>query len=661
MRLILALLAVSAFGQGPLPSPIISGGSRGGGGTGTVTQVICPNGTITTSGTCAPITGAIPGALVTAGGATGPLQTPVALQGNGPIVVGSAGPGVSPGMFYPETSPSSCTVATVGYTTSLNCAMALANAYATANSVGTTVQLGSNYYPFCQQLANTNAALYGTSVIGTGSRNTWLVPTCNITAVNDGEALYSGATGGTFSTFAMKGFSIIGNADINSCGDFYAVNVPQFEDLSCEGPLAATSTHMWKFGDQAAFGTRGFFGGEIHTVTSQGTASITSLASITANLSGGSLASYTLNSGGAGYVTGYATANLAGACSVFPGNPTLTLTGSAISAVTPTGGAGSGCTTLYVQSYNVVPNQIGIDARGASDTRFHNSQPTGSKIGMQMDAGGNNFSFGDHPTNNAIGMIVGANNTIFGPESDTSYSIGVEFTGTGGTSLFGGNAFTPSTVSPGYIAYYLASGANNMSITGVSTPCAGGTPTGFVALASNLGVINASNVSNSPNGLNYSETNGSCGVGGVIMAGLIINSLTFNNGFTVQSGSAAVFNGSPFFNAGQCVGSGCQSYFDGSGTQQISSPVSTSLASVAGASTVAITQAFTTISGSGTINTFGLPSRFNGTIGGCVDINPASGATWTTSTGGNIGAVSVAIPGKVLRECYDGSKWWPSY
>lgn len=60
------LLAAMAFAQNP-PNP--------GGGSGTVTSITCPSGTITTSGMCSPITGATTGAIITAGGATGPLQT----------------------------------------------------------------------------------------------------------------------------------------------------------------------------------------------------------------------------------------------------------------------------------------------------------------------------------------------------------------------------------------------------------------------------------------------------------------------------------------------------------------------------------------------------------------------------------------------------------
>ena len=44
---------------------------------------------------------------------------------------------------------------------------------------------------------------------------------------------------------------------------------------------------------------------------------------------------------------------------------------------------------------------------------------------------------------------------------------------------------------------------------------------------------------------------------------------------------------------------------------------------------------------------------------GCIYLIP-DGA-WTTTTTGNIAVASTAVVGRVLTECFDGTKWYPSY
>jgi len=65
------------------------------------------------------------------------------------------------------------------------------------------------------------------------------------------------------------------------------------------------------------------------------------------------------------------------------------------------------------------------------------------------------------------------------------------------------------------------------------------------------------------------------------------------------------------------------------------------------------------VTGTAAIDTFTLPSAWGATYGGCINLIP-DGA-WTTTTAGNIAVASTAIVGKVLTECWDGTKWYPSY
>lgn len=77
---------------------------------------------------------------------------------------------------------------------------------------------------------------------------------------------------------------------------------------------------------------------------------------------------------------------------------------------------------------------------------------------------------------------------------------------------------------------------------------------------------------------------------------------------------------------------------------------------LASAATVQLTTGLEHITGTATITTLTPPRTY---FTGCVSLIP-DGA-WQTATGGNIALASTAVVGKVLRECYDGNKWYPSY
>lgn len=85
---------------------------------------------------------------------------------------------------------------------------------------------------------------------------------------------------------------------------------------------------------------------------------------------------------------------------------------------------------------------------------------------------------------------------------------------------------------------------------------------------------------------------------------------------------------------------------------------------VTSASTIAPTARFFLVSGSAAISTITAPAFCVVTGTMCqITMIPASGSTWTTTTGGNIALGSTAVPFKALVMTYDpsGSLWYPSY
>jgi len=78
------------------------------------------------------------------------------------------------------------------------------------------------------------------------------------------------------------------------------------------------------------------------------------------------------------------------------------------------------------------------------------------------------------------------------------------------------------------------------------------------------------------------------------------------------------------------------------------------------ASATSITPTGTFFIMSGTVNpvtTIVVPAGW--APGNCLHIEPSG--LWTTTTAANIGLGTTAVVGKILDECWDGSKWWPSY
>jgi hypothetical protein len=86
-------------------------------------------------------------------------------------------------------------------------------------------------------------------------------------------------------------------------------------------------------------------------------------------------------------------------------------------------------------------------------------------------------------------------------------------------------------------------------------------------------------------------------------------------------------------------------------------------APVAAAATITATGGTFLVTGAGTIGVLNPPPALVLIGAFCLNLLPAAGATWTTTTGGNFAAASTAIPGRMLTECWEVStgKYYPSY
>lgn len=99
------------------------------------------------------------------------------------------------------------------------------------------------------------------------------------------------------------------------------------------------------------------------------------------------------------------------------------------------------------------------------------------------------------------------------------------------------------------------------------------------------------------------------------------------------------------------------SKWQGNGTSYTRSLFAVGVGAVlASGTTIAPTNNVHHVSGTSTVSSITIPAGF---IGGCITLIPDG--VWTTTTGGNIAVASVAIVGKVLQECLDGTSWYPSY
>jgi hypothetical protein len=344
-----------------------------------------------------------------------------------------------------------------------------ARAYILGNSTGTTVRFGPGYWPTQLKLEQLNQSLYGVSISGDGVTTSYIVD-------NTGDKLHAtlsspGVASGTFVTFNLNNFTVISDYQASSCGQFWGVNQPMWTNINCVSPADGADAY-WVLGDAKDFGHHGFYGGTLTNVFVSGPSKPSTTALITAKLVSGSVdpASITIPNHGAGYCNTthcYTWINfyVPGGCAIQPtGKPTITNGTIASVAMTNNGSKCVG-TELDVQTATVAPIRVGVDARGASDTRFFNLTTQGPLWGVDLSVGGNNVLHGAHLTYGPFGVNIASNNVAQASELDQIQSQGFYIKGSNGVRISDTHAFSPA-VGPGAAAYVFDSTASNVTIGG---------------------------------------------------------------------------------------------------------------------------------------------------------------------------------------------------
>lgn len=101
--------------------------------------------------------------------------------------------------------------------------------------------------------------------------------------------------------------------------------------------------------------------------------------------------------------------------------------------------------------------------------------------------------------------------------------------------------------------------------------------------------------------------------------------------------------------------------FDDSGNFNVNLVVQSVGTAIASAPTIAPVANITHVTGNAVITTITPPTVTvnGGTFTGCIVLIPDW--QWSTGASGNIALATEAVIGRALTECYDGTKWYPSY
>jgi hypothetical protein len=300
------------------------------------------------------------------------------------------------------------------------------------------------------------------------------------------------ATGGAFTFLDVSDAYWEPNQVASSIFDLGALNQSHFDNMQWDNPAPLGTGNSGNF--FARFGESGGDGFQVYpnNITMGTSPTNHNTATITANLTGTTLTSFTLVNGGSGYlpaaannilylqINGYKGGTSFQPCTVMPtwsGNPFTVVSGVITAVAAPTSG-GTGCSgTIDVAAYSYFPVQWGIYNNASDSTlkdiTIYASSPYGAGI---YDNGGDTHHIHIHPSfiTNGIATIC-ANDTYESTELDNVYNQGFQFNqpfaGTGcavsGTHSYGATA-------KGNAVYYFASALAQVTI-GTSASLSGGT------------------------------------------------------------------------------------------------------------------------------------------------------------------------------------------
>jgi hypothetical protein len=457
-----------------------------------------------------------------AGGTAYPLCQNVSYSGSNYIAVSTANASVTPGTNNSIWLPYLSNLPTQPY----DCAWASAEVYKIYQNVGSEVVMGGGTY-----LTN------GVKDIVTGNSftDTFAVSTrgcginCSILSYNDTVArpVIQRPTG-------AANFAYMNISDMTINGQYHASSLLDLGHLNQSVQRNLKLTQVMVGADHSA--EIGFSGGDAFqdfmenvevdpALNSQPNAGV-----FTANIVGGSVTSYTVNSGGSpfyanacggGYtcyvaLLGYQGGGHAQPCTVMPTGQVVTISGGAVTAISEgTNTGGSGCVgPIDVQVYQTFPQNYGI-IWNASDSTMKDVTLYAGQLAGLLNNGGDDVFLHVHPSVIPVGILQsGGWGQYVGTELDTIFLYGFEFQQPFtdvSTAVTGTQAYYP-WVLPGASPYVFESATSNVNIANSSNLCGTAKPTDWHWFVGQSGVIDtqAEYLSSAPGGLVVTGNDVSC-------------------------------------------------------------------------------------------------------------------------------------------------------
>ena len=282
----------------------------------------------------------------------------------------------------------------------------------------------------------------------------------------------------------------------------------------------------------------------------------------TANISGGVITSFTINNGGSPYYSnpclggyacyvsllGYQGGSAAQPCTVMPtGGMAVTVTGGAVTAITPPTGE-SGCVgPIDVQVFQAFPVNYGMIWNASDSTIKDLTLYSGVKAGL-LDNGGSTLRLHVHPSVINVGIIAnGVSGQYVNTECDTIYSYCFEieqpYVGNS-ASISGTTAYYPWLL-PGAAPYLFTQSTVQANIANSASLCGdGGKPTDYHEFVGQSGPIDtaAQYFTKSPTGLIVTGNDLSC----PSLPGDYIPTLSVGTLYTSSGGAYATLGANTF-------------------------------------------------------------------------------------------------------------------
>jgi hypothetical protein len=392
-------------------------------------------------------------------------------------------------VFYADGYPAAgCAVGGTTYTTQLDCAAATADAWIAANNAGAKLVLGAGTYNTCSGilLPSLNGYFGTLSIQGASQEQTIISQSC---AIANPVIYHADAVNGSLSRVLLRDFRINANQKAPSCMDIFGVNESKIENINCSG--ASGTDHFMKIGDTPANGSNGqVYQTPVSNVYITGNP-LPTFATVTANVVGGSVTSYTVTNGGSGYgsnnqvyLLGYGYSK--NPCQVMP-TASVTVASGVVTAVTPitTGSNCSGAITVMVSSLPAAA--YGIVFGNFTDNTLYDVATGGVGTTAAIEVlEGNNVFYHFHPNGGPIG-VSDYGNVYYGTECDSMYEYCFDVEGA--TGIFG-TTFTwnNATAYPLSAGYYISPYAYNAKIIG-SMQCLTNVPSGYVQFWNQYGPV----------------------------------------------------------------------------------------------------------------------------------------------------------------------------